>query len=190
MTEQTETLAGYRNLIMVLREVAGIIERNPGTPQPQVAVAPGKGGLTAKLRFHVWGFAGTGTGTYEERKLASIERDINDLVAAYGPDLEWTANDPSESSYDKDYFQLRATARPGVVIEVVAMRSDIGEMVTTVESGPAVTQVDGAVRAVRQTTTMWRPNVNLTALATPAYELEAPVQLLELEVLDAEEVDA
>lgn len=184
MTATTETLAGYRNVIMVLRDVAGIIERNPGAPKPQVAIAPGKDGITAKLRIHCWGSAGIGPGTYEERKRASIEAQINEAVAAYGPDLAWVANDPSESSYDKDYFQLRATLQPGVDIEVLTFRSDIGEMVTTVESGPAVTQADGAVRAVRQTATMWKPNVNLTALATPVYELSAPVQLLELEVLD------
>ena len=185
-----EQLAGFRNALMVLREVAEINEKNPGIPQPDVEFKPVKEkgavvALTGKVRFHVWGSAvsygyGERGETYTERKRLSIENGINAIVDAYGPELEWVANDPSDGGYNQSYFQLTATWH-GMDIEVVTLRSDVGEEITVIESGPQVLTDGDTVQLVRQSATVWKPNISIGRRATPAYELEAAPLVLAVE---------
>lgn len=181
----SETLAGFRNALMVFRDVAEIIEKNPGIPQPTIEFAPkkedGTVAIAGKIKFQAWGNATYGYGdrakSYAERKRLSIETVINAIVDAYGPELEWVANDPSGSGYDKDYFQLTAQWH-GMLVTIVTMRSDVGEEVTVIESGPQVITDGDTVQLVRQSATVWKPNISIGRRATPAYELEpAPLTL-------------
>lgn len=183
MSEQTETLAGFRNVIMVLREVAELAEKRPGIPLPTVTFIPDrkKGTVTARLKWHMWGDAVSYSGgSYAERKRLSIENDINVVVDAYGPELAWVANDPSDGEYNKDYFVLKAE-RDGVQLEIVTMRSDVGEQVTVIESGPQVINDGDTVQLVRQSATVWQPNITIGRRATPAYELESAPLVLAVE---------
>jgi hypothetical protein len=184
-----EQLPGFRNALMVLREVAEIAEKHPEIPQPDITFTPKKESgavvaLTGKVRFHVWGDASFGYGehgaTYAERKRLSIENGINAIVDAYGPELGWVANDPSGGGYDQSYFQLTAQWH-GMAIEVVTMRSDVGEEVTVIESGPQVITDGDTVQLVRQSATVWKPNISIGRRATPAYELEAKPLVLAVE---------
>lgn len=182
----SETLAGFRSALMVFREVAEIIEKNPGIPAPSIEFAPVKkegelAGITGKIKFHAWGsgtsYSYAAGGTYAERKRLAIENEINAIVDAYGPELAWVANDPSGSGYDKDYFELSAEWH-GMRVTVVTMRSDVGEEITVIESGPQVITDGDTVQLVRQSATVWKPNISIGRRATPAYELEpAPLVL-------------
>lgn len=191
MTETTTELAGYRSAIMLMRKVAELAEKRPDLPKPDIAFSHRAKGVGGVVKYHAWGTRSydykLGEDQRREMHRKSIEAEINGVTAMFGPDLQWVSNDPSESSYEKSYFTLTADW-DGVKVIVMTQRNDIGEEVTELESGPAITEVDGAVRAIRQTATLWRPNVALAALATPAYELEAPVQLQELEVLEVLDV--
>ena len=180
-----EQLAGFRSALMIFREVAEINEKNPGIPQPSVEFAPVKDdgvvSIAGKVRFHVWGTSTYGTPgnglSYAERKRLSIETAINAIVDAYGPELDWVANDPSADGYNKAYFQLTAEWH-GAKVEIVTMRSDVGEEVTVIESGPQVITDGETVQLVRQSATVWKPNISIGRRATPAYELEpAPLTL-------------
>lgn len=183
-----EQLAGFRNALMALREVAALAEQHPEVPFPDVEFKTDKkaGTVTGLVKFHVWGsgvsygYGERGT-SYAERKRLSIENTINSIIDAYGPELEWVANDPSQDGYHKSYFQLTAQ-REGVSVEIVTMRSDVGEEVTIIESGPQVLNgEDGTVQLVRQSATVWKPNISIGRRATPAYELEAKPLVLAVE---------
>lgn len=180
-----ENLTGFRNALMVFRDIAEIAEKHPALPLPVIEFKPNKKDgtttITGSVRFHAWGTASYhGTGSYADRKRLSIENDINAIVDALGEGLEWVANDPSEDGYHKSYFQLAATWH-GVQVEIVTMRSDVGEEVTVISSGPQVLTDGDTVQLVRQTATVWQPNISIGRRATPAYELEAAPLVLAVE---------
>lgn len=185
-----EQLAGFRNALIVLREVAALAEQMPGTPLPEITFKPKpkEGVVTGELKFHVWGssvsYYGAGNSTsYADRKRLAIEIAINAIVDAYGPDLEWVANDPSDGEYGKSYFTL-STVWHGMDLNITTMRSDVGEEVTTIDSGPQVLTDGDTVQLVRQTATVWKPNISIGRRATPAYELEAKPLVLALTEAD------
>lgn len=180
-----EQLAGFRNALMVLREVAALAEQHPGTPLPDITFKPKDGAVKGELKFHVWGsgvsyYDGGDGMTYGERKRLAIENAINAIVDAYGHDLEWVANDPSDGDYAKSYFVL-STVWHGMEVNITTMRSDVGEEVTVIESGPQVLTDGDTVQLVRQTATVWKPNISIGRRATPAYELEAKPLVLAVE---------
>jgi hypothetical protein len=168
---------------MALRSVAEMAEKMPDVPLPDIEFKPNKKDGTVKgaLKFNVWGSSVSyyGDGSYAERKRLGIENTINAIVDAYGPDLAWVANDPSEDGYAKSYFQLKAEWH-GMEIEICTLRSDVGEDVTVIESGPQVITDGDTIQLVRQSATVWKPNISIGRRATPAYELEPKPLVLAL----------
>lgn len=178
------SLPGFRNAIEVLREVAALNERNPDSPVPIVTISGDKDGLKAEVYFHISSYNYDYNLTPDQRKEQArlkIETMINTIVDTFGPDLDWVSNDPSESSYDKSYFTLQAEWKPGVTVKMLTQRDKIGEMVDTVDSGPQVLTDGDTVQMVRQTATIWKPNITIGRRATPAYELEAAPLVLAVE---------
>jgi hypothetical protein len=185
MTEEKKpTVDGPRNAAHILREIAVLVEQH-GVSMPRVQFNAYDGD---RISFYIHGttdysISYGNTAGRKESKRADIERQYNLLTQFWdgqdGP-LEWVANDPSATGHDRDYFRLTTLYR-GAAIELWSSRTDVGEKVAVIESGPSITEADGAVRLIRQQATMWRPNVKLAALATPAYELEPAVQLQEIE---------
>lgn len=183
MTETEKArVDGPRNAVHILREVAALMEQHPEIDFPRVSFGQYDGD---HITFHLWGIDNYSLhgAARKEAKLREMERRFQ-LIMNHFPGLEWVANDPSDDtgaySYHRDYYILTATYR-GAHIKVLCNRKDVGEEVAVVESGPQITEVDGAVRAIRQTATMWRPNITLAGLSTPAYELEPSVRLQEIE---------
>ncbi|QWY82815.1 hypothetical protein PP641_gp075 [Arthrobacter phage SilentRX] len=170
-------LNGYRNGIMVMRRIAELLEKHPDVEIPRVKFdsrhVEGETKVTCEVLFHVFGKPDYKL-YYAEREESvrlDIERRMQQLIAALGPDAEWTANDPSsESSYDRNYFILTAEL-DGCEVKLLTDRSAVGEEVTVADAGPDVTEVDGAIRVIRQTATMWRPNITLTTAAPVKFEL-------------------
>lgn len=185
MTEDKKPrIDGPRTAAHILREISVLVEQH-GVSFPRVSFGAYDGD---HISFYVhdtvdYTIPYTDPEGRKASKLRGIERKFNMLTAFWdsldGP-LDWVANDPSASSHDRDYFRVRALYR-GAMIELWSSREDVGEKVSVVESGPAITEANGAVRLIRQEATMWRPNITLAALATPAYELEPKVQLQEIE---------
>lgn len=183
MTEQTEALPGYRNALMLLREVAGFTERNPEFPRPRLTFSSGSE-LKAEVYFHLSHYCHDYKLTADQRKeqvRLALENKINLIIDTFGAELDWVANDPSEDSFAKSYFKLAAQWKPGVTVEMMMSRSDIGEMVDTMESGPQVIEGDGVVQLIRQTATVWKPNITIGRRSTPAYELESKPLVLAVE---------
>lgn len=178
-----EALAGYRTAIMVLREVATLTERSPEFVKPKVTFEHGKD-LTGEVFFNVntyvydWQLS---EAQRKEKVRLAVETRINTIIEHFGPDLEWVSNDPSENSFNKNYFTLETEWQPGVKVRIMCSRDAIGEMVDVVESGPQVLEQGGTVQLVRQTATIWKPNITIGRRATPAYELEAKPLVLAVE---------
>lgn len=168
-------LNGYRNGIMVMRDIAEMLEKNPNLPVPNVRFNGAKREqIECAIVFNVWGSADYNILNRVERadfKRRSIEKDMQAIMAALGEGIEWTANDPSaDNDYDRSYF-IMTGERDGVTVKMLCNRADVGETVTVAQAGPDVTEVDGAVRVIRQTATMWRPNITLTRAAPVTFEL-------------------
>lgn len=177
------TLPGFRNALMIIRDVAELLERDPGFPRPKVTFDFGKD-LTGEVYFHLAAYNYDYNLSAEQRKeqvRLRIETQINTVIDTFGPELDWVSNDPSESTYDKSYFTLSAEWQPGVTVKMLTNRDAIGEMVDTIESGPQVLEQGGTVQLVRQTATVWQPNISIGRRATPAYELEAKPLVLAVE---------
>ena len=179
------SLPGFRNAIEVLREVAALNERNPALPTPRVTIdGSSKDGQKVEVYFYIshycYDYLLTETERKEQARLA-IENMINTVVEAFGPDLDWVSNDPSESTHDKVHFVLTAEWKPGVTVRMLTQRDKIGEMVDVVDSGPQVLTDGDTVQLVRQTATIWKPNITIGRRATPAYELEAAPLVLAVE---------
>lgn len=185
-TEQAPALAGYRNALMVFREVAELTEKNPDFPRPTITFGPGKE-LTGKVYWHLTHYNYDYKLTTEQRKeevRLTLENQLNLIIDTFGPDLDWVANDPSKDDFAKAYFKLIAEWKPGMKVEVMISRNDIGEMVDTIESGPQVMEQGGMVQLVRQTATVWTPNITIGRRSTPVYELEAKPLVLALTEAD------
>lgn len=175
-------LNGYRNGIMVMRRIAELLEKNPQAEVPTVMFKTERSvdeegdityPLVCKVLFEISEHANYSIYDADERKedvRARSEVRFQDLIEALGPDAEWTANDPSAADYtSKEYFILSADV-DGCVIKLKCSRSDVGETISVADSGPEVTEVDGAIRVIRQTATMWRPNITLTRAAPIQYQ--------------------
>ena len=179
------SLPGFRNAIEVLREVAALNERNPALPTPRVIIdGNSKDGQKVEVYFYISSYCYEYHLTEAQRKeqvRLEIENTINTVVEAFGPDLDWVSNDPSESTHDKAHFTLAAEWRPGVTVRMLTQRDKIGEMVDTIDSGPQVITDGDTVQLVRQTATVWKPNISIGRRATPAYELEAAPLVLAVE---------
>lgn len=187
MTETpTTALAGFRNAIMIMRDVAELLEKNPEFSKPKVTFDYGKE-LTGEVYFHLSSYHydyNLSTSERKEQARLKVETLINQVIDTFGPELEWVSNDPSESSFNKSYFTLEAQWKPGVIVKMLTSRDAIGEMVDVVESGPQVLEQGGTVQLVRQTATIWKPNITIGRRATPQYELEAKPLVLALTEAD------
>lgn len=176
MTEKTTPkLSGPREGVWLMRLIAELVEKNPEIKPPTISIN-GYGGDT--VTFHPFTTAAYDYSlSAKERtaaKLLGIERQFNTITEFFGPDVVWTANHPSdtESSLNKTYFILSAVHTSGVGLSVMASRSDVGENVHAIDSGPDITETgDGYLQAVRTNVTVWKPNINLTALARPGFAL-------------------
>lgn len=185
MTEKIKhRLSGPREGVWLMRLLAELVEKNPQINFPGVEF--GKYGSDS-VRFHVWGHNveydyRTSTASRAAQKRLAIENEFNTITEFFGPDLEWTANHPSDGdrvSFNKDYFILTAIHSSGVELSILAQRSDVGEQVQALDSGPDITETDGGyMQAVRTSVTVWKPNINLTALARPGFALGAGEQRL------------
>ena len=180
-------LTGFRQAVMVLRDAAELAEKHPALPFPDVkfgkrTVAGGQE-LAGEVMFHVWGKEDYGIydrARREEAKRLEIEHTITTIMEVFDAEgLEWVANDPSDGDYNKDYFILTAK-RGEVQIKILTYRSNVGEFVDTVESGPQVIDDGETVQLVRQSVTVWKPNLNLSRRAVKGYELEAKPLVLAL----------
>lgn len=184
MTETKNRLTGYRQGVMILREVATLAERNPDLSTPQVSFGSYEGDY---IRYYCFNY-----GRGEERQRI-VEREFNTITDHWGPELEWIANDPTQDReggrHHREYFILTALVS-GVRIEIYTQREAVGEKVGVSESGPDITAIgDGMVRAVTRSVTVWKPNIRLNALASNSLELTGSSSSAgELEVLEAEEV--
>lgn len=183
MAEKPKTrVAGPRNAAHILREISVLVEQH-GVEFPRIEF----GGYNSDhVVFHLSAYHITYDYSVPEhvRKRAGalhIENEIAKLTEFWdgldGP-LEWVSNDPSEP-HQKDYFRLAALYR-GCKIELWCNRSDIGEFVEQIESGPQLTRRGGEVQLVRQQVTVWKPNITIGRRATPQYELEAKPLVLAL----------
>lgn len=184
MNTTENKLAGFRSAIMVLREVAELMEKHPGIDAPSCQFT---GGAEPKgtVKFHAFGTTDY-TLPYtrrEESKRLSVETQILRILDAFGPEVEWVANDPSDeaqNTYDRNYYVLTA-AWEDVNVVIVANRADVGEQATSISSGPQILAgEDGQVQALRQTVTVWTPNRALAARVTHQVELSAAENQREL----------
>jgi hypothetical protein len=180
---QLPRIDGPRTAAHILREISVLIEQH-GISFPRVSFGAYDGDTVS---FYIHGTTDHNV-PYSDKegrkrsKQLDIENQFNQLAefwdALDGP-LEWVANDPS-AEHQKDYFRLSALYR-GAKLELWCTRSDIGEFVEQVESGPQVLTDGDTVQLVRQQVTVWKPNISIGRRATPAYELEAAPLVLAVE---------
>jgi hypothetical protein len=184
--DKTPRVAGPRNAAHILREVSVLVEQH-GVKFPRVQFGSYDGD---QVSHYVHGATDYGLpySDKEGRKRSAqldIENQFNTITEFWdsldGP-LEWVANDPS-AEHQKDYFRLAALYR-GARIELWCSRSDIGEFVEQIESGPQVMTDGDTVQLVRQQVTVWKPNISIGRRATPQYELEAKPLVLALTEAD------
>lgn len=178
---------GPRTAAHILREISVLVEQH-GIRFPRVSFGAYDGD---NVSFYIHGTTDYGLPYSDKEGRANseqldMENQFNFLTEFWdsldGP-LKWVANDPSEP-HQKDYFRLTALYR-GAGLELWCSRSDIGEFVEQIESGPQHTEyADGAVQLVRQQVTVWKPNISIGRRATPAYELEAAPLVLALTEAD------
>ncbi|UOK18404.1 hypothetical protein SEA_BRUHMOMENT_88 [Arthrobacter phage BruhMoment] len=184
MSETTKRIDGPRNATLILREVATLMERNPGMKFPSISFGS-YGDDTVRFHVHHYPDWRTPQDQRERETLLKIETTFATVMehfdAAFG-DLEWVANDPSDDTngMNKNYFILTAEVR-GALIQLLCNRSDVGETVDVMHSGPQVIEENGYVQAVRQTATIWKPNISLGRRATAReWELESKPVVLAL----------
>lgn len=194
---------GYRNAIMVLRDLAALVEQHPEIELPSVAFGKHSYAWSNSVSFNCWG---TSMGQpddwyklpYEERKERekqhkrdSIVRQINTIIDAFPSITDWTPNDPSADStdsYAKSYYVVTGTWG-NVQVKIAAQREMMGEEVQVMYAGPQVTMQDGSIQALRQTLTVWKPNPDLSArIMDPARMLESASAGPVLQELTATEV--
>ena len=189
MEKKVSRVDGPRNAAHILREVSVLVEQY-GVDFPRVEFGAYDGD---KLVFSVSDYRIQYDYSLpaEERKAKvalSVENTIATITefwdALDGP-LDWVANDPSESSHFREYFYLTGVYR-GAEIRMVCKREQIGEFVEQIESGPQHTEyADGAIQLIRQSVTVWKPNITIGRRAThQAYELEAKPLVLALTEAD------
>lgn len=158
-------LTGPRNGVELFHTVADLMEKHPEVKMPQLEI--GFGYKSDTLRFHAFG-----NGWGEEKRL-NIEQSFNTIMAAFGEDLDWVSNNPSEDSFARDYFIMSTVIR-GVEVQILTERSSVGEKVEAVEVGPQIIEAeDGTLQAIQQTVTVWKPNIHLSTLARRGFELGA-----------------
>lgn len=184
--KQVPRVAGPRNAAHILREISVMVEQH-GIDMPRVQFGSYDGDSISHYIHGAYDY-GLPYSDKEGRansKRLDMENQFNKLTELWdaldGP-LEWVSNDPSEP-HQKEYFRLAALYR-GAKIELWCSRSDIGEFVEQIESGPQLTQRDGEVQLVRQQVTVWKPNITIGRKATPQYELEAKPLVLALTEAD------
>lgn len=188
MTEELKArVDGPRNAAHILSEVAALMEQHPEIEMPRISFACyDEDAITFHLH-NVTDYSLPYKGdARKEATLRTMERQFQIVMDWFPGVAEWVANDPSDDkpgtayAFHRDYYILTGKYR-GALIKIMCSREAVGEKVSVIESGPSITKVDGAVRSIRQTATMWRPNITLSKLSTPAYELEPSVRLQEIE---------
>lgn len=184
MTEDKHPrVAGPRNAAHILREISVLVEQHD-VKFPRVQFGSYDGDLVSHYVHGCVDYTVPYSDPVGRKRSAQldIENQFNFLIEFWdsldGP-LEWVANDPS-AEHQKDYFRLAALYR-GARIELWCSRADIGEFVEQIESGPQVITDGDTVQLVRQSATVWKPNINLNRRATPAYALESAPLVLAVE---------
>lgn len=184
MEEKVSRVDGPRAAAHILREISVLVEQY-GVDMPRVQFGQyNSDEVSFNLSaYHIQYDYSIPAAERPGRMALQVENQIALITGFWdGLDspLDWTANDPSKSEHDREYFHLTATYR-GVVIRLTCQRSHIGEFVEQIESGPQHIERDGEVQLVRQSVTVWRPNISIGRRATSqAYALEAKPLVLAL----------
>lgn len=187
MTEnKTPRVDGPRNAAHILREISVLVEQHD-VSFPRVSFGAYDGDSVSHYVHGTtdYNISYSDPEGRKRSKQLDIENQFNKLTEFWdsldGP-LDWVANDPS-AEHQKDYFRLAALYR-GAKIELWCSRTDIGEFVEQIESGPQVMEQDGAIQLVRQQVTVWKPNISIGRRAAKAYELESRPLVLALTEVD------
>lgn len=189
MTEEKARVAGWRQAIMLMRRVAELTEKHPEIGAPRITFGSYEDD-SISYTLHGYDAYYDYTKSRSERDGARrlfIEGQFNLLTQWWGEDLEWVTNSPLPAengeylrSYHRDTFILSTTVS-GVKIKLHTQREYIGEKVQSLDSGPNISDMgDGTMQAVRTHVTTWQPNIHLTALARPGFELAGAAQAREL----------
>ncbi len=133
-------MKSFRSEVMVLRDLATVLERNQSIQRPIFEATGDKESPKVEIKFHVWDH----TFSVENRR-QHVEAEIEAIMDSF-PDAEWRTNNPNENHFDRTYYQMLAEWH-GAAVSITTYRKTVCEMVVVREDVEEVEEPDPAMLA-------------------------------------------